>query len=55
MNSVMFLARGVALTSLIVALSANLCRAEDEPIMDGEGLLDISGSLNHAPCLLEMS
>ena len=55
MNSVKFLARGVVLTSLILALSANLCRAEDEPIMDGEGLLDISGSLNHAPCLLEMS
>ncbi|WP_350580636.1 fimbrial protein [Pseudomonas sp. HY2-MNA-CIBAN-0224] len=55
MNSVMPLARGLAMTGLILALSANLCRAEDEPIIGTDGLLDISGSLNHAPCMLEMS
>ena len=53
----MFLGRGLALIGLILALSANQCRAEDEPepIIDSDGLLDISGSLNHAPCMLEMS
>ena len=55
MNSVMPLARGLALTALIMALSANQCRAEDEPLLDSDGLLDITGSLNHAPCMLEMS
>lgn len=44
--------------ALSCALSAILLidvYADDEPIIGTDGLLDISGSLHHEPCILEMT
>lgn len=38
-----------------LALSAQVQAVDEEPAMTFDGMLDIRGSLHHAPCILEMS
>lgn len=45
----------MALSCLLSVMSATNAYADDEPIQGTEGLLDISGSLHHEPCTLEMT
>lgn len=45
----------MVLSCLLSVLSATDTYADDEPTQSTDGLLDISGSLHHEPCTLEMT